>query len=190
MLNIVEKSSHELNYTENQNPKIIYSTYVTISEKEQFCTIFNTEQLMEDIGWIDKNIPYTFEASPLNNEKYVLVADDSRSAREMTASFLEKINQKHKIYNNGQELQKGIEMIDPNEIALIITDIEMPLLDGYQVAKFIKEDNRYSHIPIIINSSMANDAVRDKMEKIGVAGFIEKPNLQLMYETIKEKILN
>jgi two-component system chemotaxis response regulator CheV len=190
MLNIIEKNSSELNFAENQNSKIIYTTYVKVNEKEQLCTVFNAEKLMEDIGWIDQNIPYAFEPIPLNNKKYVLIADDSQMARQMTSSLLDKMNQKYELYNNGEELLKGMETIDPKEIGIIIIDIEMPLLDGYQVTKHIKGDNRYSHIPIIVNSSMANDAIRDKMEKIGVDGFIAKPNLKLMYEIIKEKILN
>lgn len=189
MLNIVEKSSSKLNYAENQNSKIIYSTYVTVGGKEKLCTIFNTEQLMEDIGWIKQNLSYSFEATPIDNDKYVLVVDDSRFTREMIASLFNKMNQKYKIYNNGEELLKGIEAIEPKDIGIIITDIEMPLVDGYQLTKFLKNDSRYSHIPIIVNSSMANDAVRDKMTKIGVEDFIEKPNLQSVYETVKEKIL-
>lgn len=190
MLNIIEKNSSELNFTENQNSKIIYTTYVKVNKKDQLCTIFNAEKLMEDIGWIDQDIPYAFEPIPLNNTKYVLIADDSQIARQMTSSLLDKMNQKYELYKNGEELLKGMETIDPKEIGIIIIDIEMPLLDGYQVTKNIKGDNRYSHIPIIVNSSMANDAVRDKMEKIGVDGFIAKPNLKLMYQIIKERIVN
>lgn len=190
MLNIVEKSSNELNYAKNQNSKIIYSTYVTIKEKEQLCSIFNAEKLMEDIGWIDKNTPYSFEPLPLNNNKYVLVADDSQIAREMTGALLDTMKQKYELYDNGEELLKGMEEINPDEIGAVIIDIEMPLVDGYQVTKCIREESKYAKLPIIVNSSMANDAVRDKMEKVGVDGFIAKPNLKLLYEMIKEKILD
>lgn len=72
---------------------------------------------------------------------------------------------------------------------MIITDIEMPGTDGYQVAAYIKNNKKYEHIPIIVNSSMTTDAVRSKMNQIGVDGFVGKTDISTLFELTKEYLI-
>ncbi len=73
-----------------------------------------------------------------------------------------------------------------DNIALIITDIEMPETDGFQVASYIKTSSNLAHIPVIINSSMTTDAVKNKMNRIGIDGFIGKTDIKALYTTVKQ----
>ena len=185
MVNIVEKTTAELINSENQNSKITYTTYVEVDGEDKLCTVFNAEQLLSDIGWTDINASDLdrYITRPLKNDKIILVAEDSAVAREVMEQFLRKAKANYIIAHDGGDLIKRIEEInDPAQIALIITDIEMPGTDGYQVAKFIKDSSKYNHIPVVVNSSMTTDAVKDKMNAIGVDGFVGKTDIPELYE--------
>ena len=191
MLDIVEKTTEELRNSEEQNSKITYTTYVKVQDKDELCTVFNAEQLLQDIGWTDngdKAVQKYVEA-PLGDTKLVLAAEDSGVAREVLTKFFEKARIPFEIYNNGKQLLERLEELDINRIGMVITDIEMPETDGYQVAQFIKDNNRFKHIPVIVNSSMTTDAVKNKMDAIGVEGFIGKTDIQSLYAVVKQHLI-
>ncbi|AXX91724.1 chemotaxis protein CheV [Malaciobacter molluscorum LMG 25693] len=191
MLDIVEKTTEDLRHTEETNSKITYTTYVKVHEKDELCTVFNAEQLLKDIGWTDdgEDAINKYVDGPITSSKLVLAAEDSGVAREILRKFFKKANINFEIYNNGALLLKRFQELDPEEIGLIITDIEMPEADGFQVAAFIKENSKYSHIPVVVNSSMTTDAVKNKMRSIGVDWFIGKTDVQALYEATKKFLL-
>jgi len=187
MVNIVEKTTAELINSENQNSKVTYTTYVEIDKKDNLCTVFNAEQLLSDIGWTDINASdlERYVTSPVNDDKIILVAEDSAVAREVMIQFLRKAKANYIMSVNGGDLLDRLEEIDdPSKIGLVITDIEMPGTDGYQVAKFIKDTPKYAHIPVVVNSSMTTDAVKDKMNRIGIDGFVGKTDIPMLYKVI------
>jgi len=187
MVNIVEKTTAELINSENQNSKVTYTTYVEIDKKDHLCTVFNAEQLLSDIGWTDLNAGELerYVTRPVNDNKVILIAEDSAVAREVLVQFMRKAKANFSMSVNGGDLLDRIDEInDPSAIGLVITDIEMPGTDGYQVAKFIKETPKYSHIPVIVNSSMTTEAVKDKMNRIGIDGFVGKTDIPALYKLI------
>lgn len=188
MLDIVEKTTDELRHSEETNSKITYTTYVKVHEKDELCTVFNAEQLLKDIGWTDdgEDAVNKYVDSQFHSNKLVLAAEDSGVAREVLSKFFKKANAHFEIYNNGALLLQRLQEIDPQRIGLIITDIEMPEADGFQVATFIKENASYNHIPVVVNSSMTTDAVRNKMDSIGVEGFIGKTDIPSLFEITKK----
>lgn len=190
MVNIVEKTTAELINSENQNSKVTYTTYVEINKKDHLCTVFNAEQLLSDIGWTDINASDLdrYITKPLNNDKVILIAEDSAVAREVMNQFMRKAKANFIMSSDGGDLLHRLEEFRPEEIGLIITDIEMPGTDGYQVAKYIKETPKYSHIPVVVNSSMTTDAVKDKMNRIGIDGFIGKTDVPALYSIVSNLI--
>lgn len=190
MVNIVEKTTQELINSEEQNSKVTYTTYVEVEGKDKLCTVFNAEQLLHDIGWTDiaASDYDRYITKPLNNKKKVLVAEDSAVAREVINRFLKKAKADFEIYTDGGDLLHRVDELDPSEIGIIITDIEMPGTDGYQVAQAIKENSKYASIPVIVNSSMTTEAVRGKMEKIGIDGFVGKTDIPGLYNAVSEHI--
>ena len=190
MVNIVEKTTAELINSENQNSKVTYTTYVEINKKDHLCTVFNAEQLLSDIGWTDINASDLdrYITRPLNNDKVILIAEDSAVAREVMNQFMRKAKANFIMSSDGGDLLHRLEEFKPEEIGLVITDIEMPGTDGYQVAKYIKETPRYSHIPVVVNSSMTTDAVKDKMNRIGIDGFIGKTDVPALYSVVSNLI--
>jgi two-component system chemotaxis response regulator CheV len=188
MLDIVEKTTEELRHSEETNSKITYTTYVKVQDKDELCTVFNAEQLLKDLGWVDDgdDTLNKYVEAPFQTNKLVLAAEDSGVAREVLSKFFKKAKINFEMYNNGALLIQRIEEIGPDNIAMIITDIEMPEADGFQVASFIKTNSAYSHIPVVVNSSMTTDAVKNKMNQIGVDGFIGKTDIQALYGTVRE----
>ncbi|MDX4064236.1 chemotaxis protein CheW [Aliarcobacter skirrowii] len=191
MLDIVEKTTQELRHTEETNSKITYTTYVKVNNKDELCTVFNAEQLLRDIKWTDdggRDIKKYVEGK-IQSSKKILAAEDSAVAREVLHKFFSQIDVDYEIYSNGGELLDRIEDLDPSKIGLIVTDIEMPGTDGYQVASFIKNNQKYEHIPVVVNSSMTTDAVRGKMERIGIDGFVGKTDINALYNLTNRLLL-
>ncbi|MGB3751037.1 MAG: chemotaxis protein CheW [Arcobacteraceae bacterium] len=187
MVNIVEKTTAELINSENQNSKVTYTTYVEIDKKDHLCTVFNAEQLLSDIGWTDLNAGELerYVTQPINDDKIILIAEDSAVAREVLIQFMRKAKANFIMSVNGGDLLDRLDEInDPNAIGLVITDIEMPGTDGYQVAKYIKETPKYKNIPVVVNSSMTTEAVKDKMNRIGIDGFVGKTDIPTLYKII------
>lgn len=191
MLDIVEKTTQDLRHTEETNSKITYTTYVKVNNKDELCTVFNAEQLLRDIKWTDdgEDDVRKYVNNKLESDKVILAAEDSGVAREVLTKFFQKTGVKFEIYANGALLIKRVEEINPNNIGMILTDIEMPGTDGYQVASFIKNNKKYEHIPVIVNSSMTTDAVRWKMNQIGVDGFVGKTDISTLFELTKEYLI-
>ncbi len=188
MLDIVEKTTDELRHSEDTNSKITYTTYVKVDKSDKLCTVFNAEQLLKDLGWTDdgEETLNKYIESEFTSPKLILAAEDSGVAREVLTKFFKKVKANYEIYTNGMKLLERIEELNANDIGLIITDIEMPETDGFQVASFIKTNPTYSHIPVIINSSMTTEAVKNKMNQIGVDGFIGKTDIQGLYQITKK----
>jgi len=187
MVNIVEKTTAELINSENQNSKVTYTTYVEVDKVEKLCTVFNAEQLLSDIGWTDINASDLdrYVTKPVNNDKLILVAEDSAVAREVINQFLRKAQANFILASNGEELLHRIDEIgDPSKIGMVITDIEMPGTDGYQVAQAIKDNPRLSGIPVVVNSSMTTEAVKGKMRAIGVDDFVGKTDIPALYKIV------
>jgi two-component system chemotaxis response regulator CheV len=188
MLDIVEKTTDQLRNSEEQNSKVTYTTYVDIEEKRTLCTVFNAEQLLVDIGWgvDDQNDIKKYITEQIVSDKIVLAAEDSSVARDIIHDVFKKAGIRYELYNDGKQLLQRFSELRPESIGMILTDIEMPEVDGFQVATFIKGNAQYSHIPVIINSSMTTNAVKGKMEAIGVDRFIGKTDIKGLFEAAKE----
>jgi len=188
MLDIVEKTTDELRHTEETNSKITYTTYIKTNDKDELCTVFNAEQLLRDIGWTDngENDIQKYVDEKLYSDKIILAAEDSGVAREVLNSFFKKTGLKFEIYTDGTLLTKRIQELNPLSIGMVLTDIEMPETDGFQVASFIKNNSKYAHIPVIVNSSMTTDAVKGKMNNIGVDAFVGKTDIPALFNLTKK----
>ncbi len=190
MVNIVEKTTAELIHTEEQNSKVTYTTYVNVDKTDRLCTVFNAEQLLSDIGWTDikPSDLDRYVTRPVNNTKKILVAEDSAVARQVMTEFLRKAKANFEVVANGGILLDRLKEMDPQTVGLVITDIEMPGTDGYQVAQAIKENQDLRHIPVIVNSSMTTEAVKGKMANIGVDDFVGKTDIPALYSSVVKYI--
>lgn len=117
------------------------------------------------------------------NELPVLIAEDSALLSKMIVSCLQKAGYTNiTTTDNGQEcwnkLQEYLASGDVDEkVACIITDIEMPQMDGHRLTKLVKDSDALKHIPLIIFSSLVNEEMRRKGELLGADAQLSKPEI-------------
>ena len=76
------------------------------------------------------------------------------------------------------------------DIKCIITDIEMPMMDGHRLIKLVKEDPVAKGIPVIIFSSLVNEEMKRKGESLGANAQLSKPEIGNLVRTIDELVGN
>ena len=98
---------------------------------------------------------------------------------------------------NGQEAWDYLQNIKKkyngnvtDHVKCIVTDIEMPLMDGHRLTKLVKSDSELQKIPVIIFSSLINEEMRRKGEQLGADAQLTKPEIGLLVEAIDKLILN
>lgn len=118
------------------------------------------------------------------SEKPILVAEDSPLLSKMIIESLHRSGYNNTIKtDNGQEAWNYIlearESGDPilDHIACLVTDIEMPQMDGHRLTKLVKADDKLKKIPVILFSSLINDQMRLKGEQVGADAQITKPEI-------------
>lgn len=118
------------------------------------------------------------------NEHTILLAEDSPLLLEMLKKCLIKAGYTHLIpTTNGQEAWDKLDRmmnegaIIGRDISLVITDIEMPQMDGHHLTKKIKTDPRFDGLPVVIFSSLVNDEMKRKGEALGVDAQLSKPEI-------------
>ncbi|BAZ45680.1 CheA-like two-component hybrid sensor and regulator [Chondrocystis sp. NIES-4102] len=118
----------------------------------------NTQQLPSAIS----GIPQT-----------LLVVDDSTSLRRTIAMSLEKVSQQVIQADNG--INALTELKKSGQVQLVVCDLEMPLMNGFQFLKAAKNDPNYQDLPIIILTSRDSDKHRKMALELGAAAYLVKP---------------
>lgn len=124
--------------------------------------------------------------------KKIYIADDSRTIRTLLKEVLKAAGYKDiHDFDNGKDAldaimalkqQKGENFME--EIDLLITDIEMPILDGHTVTRRIKEDHILSKLPVIIFSSLITGDLYHKGEAVGANCQISKPSIHELVDAV------
>lgn len=113
----------------------------------------------------------------------IVVAEDSVLLSKMIEEALHKSGYvKTKMFPNGQELWDYLSSIRNDEylddmVSLIITDIEMPQMDGHRLTKLVKDDRVLQHIPLVIFSSLITEEMRIKGKELGANEQMSKPEI-------------
>jgi len=122
----------------------------------------------------------------VGRERYdmpILIAEDSALLSKMIVNCLEQAGYTNvTVTDNGQECWNKLQnykkagTVD-KDVALIITDIEMPQMDGHRLTKLVKTDDELKDIPLVIFSSLVNDEMRRKGEQLGADAQLSKPEI-------------
>ena len=124
----------------------------------------------------------------------ILIAEDSPLLSRLITDCLRKAGYADLIVtNNGQEAWDKLEALKHegdvlNKVQCIITDIEMPLMDGHRLTKLVKSDDVLKKIPLIIFSSLVNEEMRRKGERLGADAQLTKPEIGSLVEAIDKLI--
>lgn len=131
----------------------------------------------------------------VKSEKLIIMAEDSPLLARLMKESLAKAG-----YNNIKHLGNGKDAWDllsnyrdkgrVDEVKLIITDIEMPEMDGHRLTKLVKSDTKLADIPLIIFSSLITEEMKKKGETLGANAQLSKPEIGILVETIDKLILS
>ncbi len=102
----------------------------------------------------------------------ILVVDDSRTIRDILAYILKLNNYEVDTANDGLS---ALEKIYSSNYDLVITDINMPKMDGYRLIKSIRKEKAYQYLPIIILTTEANEEDQRKGIRLGADLYLVKP---------------
>jgi len=118
--------------------------------------------------------------------KKILIVDDEIDLLRVTAFRLKNFGYDILTASNGQE---ALELIRKDPPDLILLDLRIPLISGYEVCKKLKSDNKLKTIPVIIFTASVAGDLAGKMADIGADDFISKPfESQELLEKIKKLI--
>ncbi len=116
-----------------------------------------------------------------------LVADDSALIREMLRDLLEKANFDVEVVHNGREAWERLQALKARAeeekrkitdfVQVVVSDIEMPFMDGHNLTKRIKEDPSLRRLPVLLFSSLITDKLRHKGISVGADDQVSKPEV-------------
>lgn len=114
----------------------------------------------------------------------ILVADDNEINQELVVELLKEAGAYVDVANNGKE---ALTMIFENNIPydLVLMDIQMPVMDGYEATRLIRSDQRFTDLPIVALTGNALVSEQNNTMESGFTGFLPKPyTIQILYDTI------
>ena len=124
-------------------------------------------------------LPKPVEVAAIGQQRHVplvMVVDDSLTMRKVTGRVLERNNFEVVTARDGVEALERLEERVPD---LMLLDIEMPRMDGYELATAMRADQRYKEVPIVMITSRTGDTHRQRAMDIGVQRYLGKPYQEL-----------
>lgn len=126
----------------------------------------------------------------------ILIAEDSPLLNKLIVDSLHKAGYANLIHTeNGQQAYDVIQECKregtlKEHVQCIITDIEMPLMDGHRLTKLVKSDEETKDIPIVIFSSLVNEEMKRKGVSLGANAQLSKPEIGNLVRVVDELVLN
>lgn len=136
----------------------------------------------------------TVDVKAKRSNIHVVCAEDSPLLRELLVSTLHESGYRFvRDFNNGQDAWNFLSNIDKDipvedQVRVIISDIEMPQMDGHRLLKLVRGDQRYAETPFILFSSLISEEMRRKGEQLGANGQISKPEINQLIGLLDELI--
>lgn len=166
-------------------------TGVTRIENDEVLLILDLESVVEDLGIYSSKSDIDFDKL----EKFsgtALILDDSLTARRRVKDMVQQLGLQVIEASDGAEGLNKLEELAKlygadlaQQLRIIISDVEMPKMDGFHFAARIKEDERFKSIPIIFNSSLSNEFMSGKgIEEAGGEGYLVKFNASDFFSEI------
>ncbi|MBI5846992.1 MAG: hybrid sensor histidine kinase/response regulator [Nitrospirae bacterium] len=160
---------------------------VTISGKNEIINILNMPAAMEAARNANKTGSAGQTEEGAGQEVTILVVDDSINTREIEKSILEAYGYRVTIAGDGME---ALQMAGESRYDLVITDVEMPRLDGFSLTERLRSDNAYKEVPIIIVTSREKDEDKRRGISVGANAYIVKGSFDQsnLVETVQNLI--
>ncbi|MEW5561486.1 chemotaxis protein [Enterobacter asburiae] len=168
-------------------------------DSNNLAMVIDVEQILYDIVPADHDLHATRLTAPKQSIRpgaTAIVAEDSKVARAMLEKGLHAMEIPAKMHVTGQQAWETIEKLAKeaqtegvpvtDKIALVLTDLEMPEMDGFTLTRKIKSDPRLKAIPVVIHSSLSGNANEDHIRKVKADGYVAKFEINELSSVIKE----
>jgi two-component system chemotaxis response regulator CheV len=160
-------------------------TAITELKDKRLVMMIDVEKVLAETGHFGTDEMIFNSVKPLGKpNRTVFFADDSSVARNQISRTLDAMGVKHISAINGRqawlELSKMASYAESSNIPLkdlvqvILTDVEMPEMDGYMLTRKVKEDKRFSGIPVLMHSSLSSTSNQQLGKTVGVDEYIPK----------------
>lgn len=169
-------------------------TAITELKDGRLVMMLDVEKVLSETGHFDTNELIFKGVKPLGKERTVFFADDSSVARNQISRTLDAMQVKHISAINGRqawdELSKMADYADASHtplkdiVQVILTDVEMPEMDGYMLTRKIKSDKRFAGIPVLMHSSLSSSSNQQLGKTVGVDEYVPKFEPQKLAQTL------
>ncbi|MCH7614298.1 MAG: chemotaxis protein CheV [Nitrospinae bacterium] len=170
-------------------------TAVTQLDDGRMVLILDVEKVLAEIlVKSDEELYGGIEVTPLTKGKHVLIADDSLVARKQLSKALDRMGMTYEEATTGKEAWERMQAIaeqaaredrDVQElVAMILTDIEMPEMDGFTFTKHVRADPRFGNIPILMHSSLSGTCNVEHGKNVGVTDYVSKFDARHLREVV------
>lgn len=174
-------------------------TAVTELADGRLVMLLDVERILSETARYDDDMVFT-HIEPIGKEGLtVLYADDSSVARGQIEKTLNALGIRGMMAMNGRqawdELQKIADYAESSGrtvkdyVQLVLTDVEMPEMDGYILTKSIKSDARFNGVPVIMHSSLSSMSNQQLGRSVGVDEYVPKFEPQRLAETLSRLLL-
>ncbi len=170
-------------------------TAITELKDKRLVMMIDVEKVLAETGQFGSDEMIFNAVKPLGKEnRTVFFADDSSVARNQIARTLDAMGVKHISSINGRqawlELSKMASYAESSNtplkdfVQVILTDVEMPEMDGYMLTRKIKEDKRFAGIPVLMHSSLSSTSNQQLGKTVGVDEYVPKFEPQKLSQTL------
>ncbi|NPA55207.1 MAG: response regulator [Epsilonproteobacteria bacterium] len=179
-------------YMQESNDKELKATFVAkirLDGKNYLCTIFDGDKMLLDIFEETQAGAKTEDVEDFehdNKTKFILFADDSKFVRNIVGNTIKKMGIPYKVFENGKELLAELEKMNPDEVGLVITDLEMPVMDGKALISEIRQRPEFDKLHILVHTNMSNDVLTESLIEAGATEVIAKINAKRLSKKIEK----
>ncbi|HOZ63203.1 MAG TPA: chemotaxis protein [Burkholderiaceae bacterium] len=169
------------------------------AEDTRLAQVLDVEQILRDVlPTAQEEITPQSIGTAVNLPKgsIILAADDSPVARSMIEQGLKAMGTPYIMTKTGQEAWDRLQSIADeakaegktaqDKVALVLTDLEMPVMDGFTLTRNIKQDQRFKSIPVVIHSSLTGTANEGHVKTVGADAYVAKFVAKELASTIRQ----
>jgi len=176
-------------------------TAVTELEGNKLVMLLDVEKVLSETTRYDDSSHLFKDIKPIPDaERYTVVfADDSSVARKQIMQTLDLIGVKYVGAVNGRQAWSELEKIASQcaasntkvseAVSLVLTDVEMPEMDGYILTRHVKSDPRFQGVPVVMHSSLSGMSNQQLGISVGVDEYVPKFEPQRLSQTLRRLIL-
>jgi len=168
------------------------------NENTRLAQVLDVEQILRDVFPEQHKDVLESDALPVTSipaGSVVLAADDSAVARMMIEQGLKAMNVDYIMTKTGKEAWDRLQAMHSeaaasgksirDKVALVLTDLEMPEMDGFTLTKNIKQDPRFAGLPVIIHSSLTGTTNEGHVKSVGADAYVAKFVAEELGNTIR-----